>query len=290
MAGKKKSTGKSKKTSKRGRGTGLERVPALISLLTDSALVDELPPDAGAQDLAQLLVYEAWEFEQPEDRVSAAHLALSLWPDCADALLTIGEDGAWSSDERLAWAILAVRAAERALPEDYFETEVGSFWGLLETRPYMRARFSLAHHMHMSGSPADAIPHYVELLHLNPNDNQGIRYPLVAALIEAGQDAEARRWLMRYRKESSAEFVYADLLLTFRKSGASAKARQLLATARTANPHAITYFTGRKHLPDDLPAYSSPGKEEEAMHLVFQFGMAARMSEGFLEWLAQNDS
>ncbi len=35
-------------------------------------------------------------------------------------------------------------AGERALGPEVFETEAGHFWGVTETRPYMRARFGLA--------------------------------------------------------------------------------------------------------------------------------------------------
>lgn len=87
---------------------------------------------------AQDLVYEAWEHDGPE-REAIARRALDIHPDCADAH-TILAEAADSLDEAILHYRRGVEAAERTLGSEPFEEDVGHFWGLFETRPYMRAR------------------------------------------------------------------------------------------------------------------------------------------------------
>ena len=61
-----------------------------------------------------------------------------------------------------------------------FKQYAGHFWGFLETRPYMRARAGLAGTLLKLGDIDGAVGHYRDMLKLNPNDNQGIRYVLAA--------------------------------------------------------------------------------------------------------------
>ncbi|HXY17585.1 MAG TPA: tetratricopeptide repeat protein [Gaiellaceae bacterium] len=70
----------------------------------------------------------------------------------------------------------SVAAGERALGPRIFAEGAGYFWGLVETRPYMRARAALAALLWKLGRREEALEHARELLRLNPNDNQGIRY------------------------------------------------------------------------------------------------------------------
>ena len=62
----------------------------------------------------------------------------------------------------------------------------------------MRARFGLAESLTAAGRIDEAITHYQELLRLNPNDNQGVRYVLLPKLLAAGRDVEAARLLKAY--------------------------------------------------------------------------------------------
>ena len=119
--------------------------------------------------------------------------------------------------------VAALQAAERTLGSACFAENVGHFWGITETRPYMRARFGLAESLTAAGRIDEAMTHYQELLRLNPNDNQGVRYVLLPKLLAAGRDVEAARLLKEYDEES-ANWAYARALLAFRLSGRSAAA------------------------------------------------------------------
>lgn len=63
------------------------------------------------------------------------------------------------------------------------------WWSDLDTRPYMRARAGLASIYWNRQKYRDAIDEYEALLHLNPNDNQGVRY-LIGPLYQLAGDLE----------------------------------------------------------------------------------------------------
>jgi hypothetical protein len=48
----------------------------------------------------------------------------------------------------------------------------------------MRARLGLVQALRDLGRDDEAVAHYRELLELNPGDNQGVRYLLVATLLQ----------------------------------------------------------------------------------------------------------
>jgi len=58
------------------------------------------------------------------------------------------------------------------LSGDAFKKFAGHFWGLPETRPYMRARAALAEALQRAGRIEAAVAEMAGVLELNPNDNQ----------------------------------------------------------------------------------------------------------------------
>jgi tetratricopeptide (TPR) repeat protein len=124
---------------------------------------------------AQDLMYEAFD-AQGARRAALARQALAFSPDCADAYLLLAEETASSVEEARELLEQGAAAGERALGPEPFEEDVGYFWGILETRPYMRARAALAETLWALDRREEAVEHQRELLRLNPNDNQGLRY------------------------------------------------------------------------------------------------------------------
>ncbi|KAB5550780.1 hypothetical protein GE09DRAFT_1287542 [Coniochaeta sp. 2T2.1] len=74
-----------------------------------------------------------------------------------------------------------------------FETGVGHFWGLIDTRDYMRARFGLVEEvLKLNNSPAvaPALDHLMDMLRLNRSDNMGLRDKVPALFLRLGRDQE----------------------------------------------------------------------------------------------------
>lgn len=258
--------------------------PGVAGLTTLSAS----PEAAQENDLtaAQDLVYEAFE-SKGRRRVELARQALAISRDCADAYSILAEETARTLAEKRDLYAAGVAAGERALGPDAFEHDAGSFWGLIETRPYMRARADLASVLWMLGEREEAVAHYRDLLRLNPADNQGIRYVLASCLLTLGRDLEAETLLHDpdYEEDGSAAWTYARALLAFRQKGSGADATTFLAEAMEINPYVPAYLTGAKPLPRRMPELIGLGDESEAAACASNQLEAWEGTPGGLDWL-----
>jgi tetratricopeptide (TPR) repeat protein len=233
---------------------------------------------------AQDRMYDAFEAEGAR-RVELAREALAISPDCADAYLLLAEDAASSVEEARELLAQGVAAGERALGPRPFKEDVGHFWGLLETRPYMRARAALAETLWALDRREEAVEHQRELLRLNPNDNQGLRYRQAEWLLWLERDDELDELFAAYEDDAAAALTYTKALAAFRREGDSAEARRLLEEARELNPHVPAYLSGRKRLPKRLPDYVSFGDDSEAVDYAAGATALWASVPGALTWL-----
>jgi tetratricopeptide (TPR) repeat protein len=259
---------KRKGTGRRAEATAANGLPDpesdLNALLMSVMRMQDDDDGDEALDLAQEKAFEAMEAPRARERIALAREALALSPLCGDAYLVLARETADANDA-LELYRRAVAVGAEALGEAAFQDDVGSFWGLLQTRPYMRARHELALALWRLGHRDEAVGHYHEMLRLNPDDNQGIRYLLIDALLELGREADAGALLKRYKGDGSAHWTWSAALLTFRRAGNSAPARKALAKAVEANRHVAAYLLGEKPIPPTLPGFIGVGDESEAV-------------------------
>jgi tetratricopeptide (TPR) repeat protein len=262
----------------------------------------ELPVDipVGGADLP----LEPAEPETPEEHAEAlidracmalgrravllARQALEIWPDCAEAYnLLAGRAPDLESAGRL--YELGVAAGERAIgPEAFAEGSdaAGHFWGLLETRPYMRARQGLADNLVERKCVAEAVEHFQDMLRLNPGDNQGVRHTLVNLLIALDRDEEAGELVDRYAWDTLALLEYPRALLRFRREGDSPEARKSLKRAIQANRFVPGLLLHTRRIPPPADFFS-PGREEEAAVYIVLADETWAGTPGALDWLRQ---
>lgn len=240
--------------------------------------------EADARDEAQQIAFEAMEAETEVQARKLAKRALKLDPDCVDALVVMTELDAHSTREKLEGLQKAVAAGERALGAKFIDENEGRFWLLIETRPYMRALQSLAEGYRSQGIKQDAITLYEKMLGLNPNDNQGVRDPLLGLYLESGDLNDAALMLTKYKDDASASFAWArvlERLLSGDRDGAAA----MLKKARKANPHVELFLASQKPLPENLPEMYSPGSEAEAVLCLSYLGGAWAEHADAARWL-----
>jgi len=214
--------------------------------------------------------------------------ALELDPDCVDAYVLRGEMAA-SLPETIAEFRRAVAAGERSLGAEVFEEDRGVFWGLIETRPYMRAMQNLAMSLWSYGEAEEAIRIYQEMLELNPNDNQGVRHLLLNALLLLRRHDEAAELLERF-DDGMAHWCYNKALLLFRLEGRSDSAIEALKIALDRNEHVPEYLLGIEPMPelDDTPGMVLFGSESEAQAYVFEALPLWISTPGAHYWLQEN--
>jgi len=245
---------------------------------------------------AQKLAWEAYATDDNEAR-ELAYAALKLDPDCADAYVVLGnlaEDPQTAAKEYRKGVEAGRRAIVRESGDDAFETDAGRFWGIVTTRPYMRALEGLAMALRTDGKDAEAIRHMQELLRLNPEDNQGIRYTLINCYLELGLTAEAGRLIAQFGDDRSSHWLYSKALWRYQRSGASESARRALVDAFATNQHVpirmaeIMYqIMERNEEPDLDPTLDvyAPGSPEEADIYIFDSFRAWAESGDALIWL-----
>lgn len=250
---------------------------------------ERIPAVAPRTDLerAQDVMYEAWGATSRKKRVDMAKYALEISPDCADAYVLLATETAGSLREEAELFERGVRAGERALGEEFFEEAAGEFWGLIETRPYMRAREGLASTLWALGERSSAIEHAREMLRLNPSDNQGVRHFLLEWLLTEGKDAEAGAILKRYENDPSAVWLYGKALHGFRTMGPSWRSDRLLRNAIERNPSAPAYLLREKKMPPESPEFIELGSDSEAVDYAESFYWLWYYTPGALEWLRE---
>lgn len=225
------------------------------------------PKPRSKRERAQELLYDAWESVGAE-RVHLAKQALKLYPNSADAYVILAQETAASVEEMREYFYKGMVAGERDLGSDYFRENTGHFWGIIETRPYMRAKQGYAECCWELGDYGEALDHYREMLVLNPGDNQGIRYQLLCLLLEQEEYEEAEELLEKY-PEVSAHMAYNRVLVTYAKSGLTKEVDKQLEQAFSTNPYVPDFLLGKKAIPNEPPESIGFGDEDEAIEYAF---------------------
>ena len=131
----------------------------------------------------------------------------------------------------------------RLTKEKYFDKEnIGHFYGIFETRPYIRGLTAKTEYLLEEGKLRQACNICKEILRLNENDNLGSRYLLMAiyATLEEGKDM-----LDLYKKypEEDLEMLF-PLFAMYYKAGNDKKAKEYLNRIDKCNSNFVKYFNG----------------------------------------------
>jgi tetratricopeptide (TPR) repeat protein len=247
---------------------------------------DRIASTASTQlERAQDLVYQAFD-ARGRRQLKLVREALALSADCADAYVLLAERASDPEEARRLYAE-GVAAGERTLPAAWFaRPEEGCFWSNVRTRPYMRARAGLARTLARLGRRGEAIAHYRELVRLNPDDNQGVRYELLRLLIEEGRAAEIQELRELYDEDPSPLWQLAVAFHSWR-SGDEKDARMRVRRAVRDNRHLVASLAGdRKDDGARIDTYEA-GTPEEAIVCARELGGLWRSDPRALEWLRQ---
>mgnify|MGYP000942745958 CR=1 FL=1 len=209
---------------------------------------------------------------------------MSISPYCADAYNLLAEESE-SIEERQELYEQGVKAGRTALGDLFSKKNMGYFWGIIETRPYMRALAGFSECLWDGGRRQEAIENYQDMIKLNPNDNQGIRYTLINCLLAEGMHEEAEKLLKEYQ-EPTCFMLYSQAILSFMKSE-GIKSDKYLMKAFESNSYVPVYLTGEKHVPWFLPNMYSLGSEEEAILYSHESIEAWKSVSGAIAWLAE---
>jgi tetratricopeptide (TPR) repeat protein len=259
--------------------------PKSLLLQMERSLRKVRPDEIGA---AQECFYDAMEAPTAKDALRLLSRALELDPGNTDAwLVMMSHTSPLSADEEIATLRNIVAGAEQRLGKQAFTDYAGHFWGYHETRPYMRARAALADALHRAGRVESAAAEVEAMLELNPGDNQGLRYRLLALYLALGRMDDARRLFARYPDEFDYHTVFAwSKVLERFLSGMPEEALIALAVARKQNAFSIDYLLGRRRPPKNPPDSYASGSKEEAACFAGDLQLAWNAHPSAKKWLA----
>ena len=245
--------------------------------------IDEIGKASNDKDRAQEMVYQAQEMPIIEGK-KLIKKALKLDPENVDALKYLA-DVEENLDKALKMYEKAVKIAEKNLGKSFFKENKGYFWGLIETRPYMRVSADYARCLFMNGEVDKSLKIYEDLLELNPMDNQGIRYEISTALLRNKQLSKYESLIKKFEDEDCALWHYNNAIYHFIKTGDSKTSNKALLKAYKSNRHVLDFMLGIKELPHHPPSYIGRGDENEAVAYVYDTWKVWENIDGGFMWL-----
>lgn len=180
------------------------------------------------------------------ERLKWVRKARAVDPDDIDAALQetlLTSKGLHESLKKLK-ALLEVSTRQME-EKGYFEPDcIGSFWGLVETRPYMRLRYTYLECLMEAQQIRPAIEECKALLRLSENDNMGVRDLLIAIYAYLQEEAPAEALLERYGSQSSI-FLFCMALLKY-TLGKEKEAAVFLRRLAKINPDTKAFLNAMK--------------------------------------------
>jgi hypothetical protein len=99
-----------------------------------------------------------------------------------------------------------------------------------------------------------------------------------------GDIANLKKLINRYHEDSSA-WLYTQALLLFMEQGDSPESCRALQIAERNNHYVISYLTGQKQLPRQLPETIGVRDRNEAIYYAAEFGPGWMETPGAIDWL-----
>ena len=155
----------------------------------------------------------ACETKSRRKAIKYCEKVLELDPDYLDAesmLANIDARNAFDHLERM--NKVCKHGEELMKKEGFLPDSIGSFWGILETRPYMRALCSKLQTLIEIGMMKKAIDVAEEMLTLCESDNMGIRFQLVSLYAYFEDAMNANRILEKYPSQATSMLMPLSLL------------------------------------------------------------------------------
>ena len=216
-------------------------------------------------DDAYELLEQAEQAKSEKQAIKLAKQAYEKCPACFDAILfqVDLEKNALKRDQLLNEGLK--KEEERLKKEKYFSKDnIGHFYGIFETRPYIRGLYMKMCYLILDGKYKMAINTGKEILRLNENDNTGARYNLLAlyALLE---DETSLLDLYNKYEEENLEMLFPMFVFYYKQEN-DQKAKKYLQRIEKANPHFLKYYQGKINMDENTPpGYYSLGSESEVL-------------------------
>lgn len=215
------------------------------------------------------LLEEALEATSKNKALKLAKQALEIYPDNIDAENLIAEYEENPIKKLKKYDSIIEKATKLLEEENMFDKEnIGDFWLIFQTRPYMRARHNKTITLLELGRYSEAIKECEELLKLCNSDNTGIRYILIGLYCILEKFEECEKLYKKFNDNSS--FKLFPMAIMYFKKGDYKKAKQYLRKTEEQNEFILDFLLNEngEFLTGCMSDYYSYGSEEEAFLLI----------------------
>ncbi len=206
--------------------------------------------------------------ENAKSKIQALKYAKEAYEKCSDCFDAIIFQTHLENNPLKRWKLLddgLTAEKNRLLKEEFFKKDnIGNFYGIFETRPYIRGLYTKADYLVLDGKIKQARDVCKEILKLNENDNMGARYLLMAIYAFLEEENDMLKLYKRYPEENLG--MLFPLFALYYKKGNDKKAKEYLDKINKENPHFLKYFNNTIKENKDMPAsYYSPGDSSEVI-------------------------
>ena len=214
-------------------------------------------------DDAYELLEKAENAKSKAQAIKYAKKAYEKCPECFDAIIfqcDLEENGI----KRMKLLDAGLKTEKnRLIKEKYFDKEnIGHFYGIFETRPYIRGLVIKAEYLLEEGKLRQAESVCNEVLKLNANDNMGVRYLLMAIYATLEEENDMLKLYKKYPEED-LEMLF-PLFAIYYKNGNDKKAKEYLKRIDKCNPNFVKFFKGTIEESKKIsPGYYSRGDSSE---------------------------
>lgn len=237
------------------------------------------------EDLSDEYLEKAQKAKTPNTRIKHLKKALELNPRNVDAAMSIAFLENSDNPIKVLEAYDKVIETEKQYlkKDDYFKQDMGDFWLVFETRPYMRAlRERMAFLLEVDRT-TDAIKQGEEILRLNTNDNQGVRYKLMALYAQQENLKSSLFLLKKYKNEDSVGLMLPIAICCYRL-GKYEECDEYLMKAYQRNKHLFKVLLNPEYETMDI-SYYSPGKESEVVMALNECFDLIDATKSFFDYL-----
>ena len=243
-------------------------------------------------DDAYEILEEAQNARNKKEAIKLAKKAYEKSPECFDAILfqcDLEENGI--KKMKLLGDGLETEK-NRLTKEKYFDQKnIGHFYGIFETRPYIRGLVVKAEYLLEEGKLRQAESICREVLRLNENDNMGARYLLMAIFATLEEENDMLKLYKKYPEET-LEMLF-PLFALYYKIGNDKKAKEYLNRVNKCNSNFVKLFNGSIRKNDKvIPGYYSRGDSSEIFMYLDRYGYLLitmpRLHEYVIENLMKN--
>ncbi len=250
---------------------------------------DPVTPETAetAQDWLEL----AEDADSDAEAMKYIRKALKADPDDLDAVrMSIQYSDESETDRLKALKEAVMRGTELMKQKGCMEDDViGDFWGVLETRPYMRLRRAYSDALTDLGMLGRAIEECAEMLRLCEGDNLGIRYTLMHLYAAMEREEEALALHQHFEGRDETQMLLPLSVLYFKKESFE-KAHWFLKKLEKSNPdtkkfmQAMNNGTVQKYFSEMSQISYTPSTMDELMMDLYDNSFLFANWPAYFEW------